>query len=131
MDRSELELVRDLFDRFGGGGLESALELVADDFVAVVPPSMSAEPDVYEGHEGARRYFAAFEGSMDHLRYELLELLDEGEVLIARIRVVGRGAVSGIEVQQHAAVILRVAEGKVTYMEPHRDLDAAREALPG
>jgi ketosteroid isomerase-like protein len=129
MDRSAPDVVRELFDRFGGEGLESALELVSEDFVAVVPPSMSAEPDVYEGHEGARRYFAAFEGSMDDLRYEPIELLEEGEALIARIRVVGRGVVSGIEVEQIAAVILRLADGKVTYMEPHRDLDAAREAL--
>ena len=33
-----------------------------------VPGSMSAEPDVYEGHAGARRYFAGFDGLIDEVR---------------------------------------------------------------
>ena len=28
-----------------------------------IPPDLSAEPDVYLGHEGVRRYFAGFDGS--------------------------------------------------------------------
>jgi glycerophosphoryl diester phosphodiesterase len=32
---------------------------------------MAAEPDVYEGHGGARRYFAGFEGLLEDVRFDL------------------------------------------------------------
>ncbi|MEA2331979.1 MAG: SnoaL-like domain [Thermoleophilaceae bacterium] len=129
MAESKPETVRRLFDRFEQGQLDAALELLSDDFVAVIPPSLSAEPDTYEGHAGARRYFEAFEGLMEDVRYEVLELIEEGDVVIARVRVAGRGATSGIEVEQFATALHWVTDGKVTRIEPHPDLDAARAAL--
>jgi ketosteroid isomerase-like protein len=131
MSESKLEIVRGLFDRFGDGDLENALTLVSEDFVAVVPPSMSAEPDVYEGHAGARRYFQAFEGLMEDVRFEALELFEEGGAVIVRMRLAGRGAASGIEVEQHAAVVNWVEHGKVTRMEPQPDLETARKVARG
>jgi ketosteroid isomerase-like protein len=129
MSEPSVEIVRRLFERFDRDGLEAALGLVSEDFVVEIPGSMSAEPDVYEGHDGARRYFAAFDGLIDDVRYEPLELFDEGEAVIVWLRLSGRGSMSGIEVEQHAAVVTRVEGGKVTRMEPHPDLDAARASL--
>jgi hypothetical protein len=45
------------------------------------------------------------------------------------IRFTGRGATSGIEVEQHAAVNVWVSDGKVVRMHPHPDMETAREAL--
>jgi ketosteroid isomerase-like protein len=123
------ETVRRLFERFERDGLEPALELISEDFVVEVPGSMSAEPDVYEGHDGARRYFAAFDGLMEELRYEPIEFVEHGDALIVWLRLVGRGAASGIEVEQHAAVVTSVEDGKVTRMDLYPDVDEARKAL--
>ncbi len=128
MGLSNLEIVRELFERFSSGGLEEAIDLLDEDFVAEVPPTLSAEPDVYEGHAGARRYFAAFDGLQD-VRFEPLELLEEGEAVIVPLRLVGRGAASGIEVEQRAVVVNWVVDGKVTRMQPCPDMDAARAAV--
>jgi ketosteroid isomerase-like protein len=121
--------VRRLFELFGRDGLEPALDLISEDFVSVVPGSMSAEPDVYVGHDGARRYFAGFEGLMEQVRFEPLEIVEQGDVLIVSLRLSGRGAASGIEVEQRAAVNVWVDDGKVTRMEAHPDVDEARRAL--
>jgi len=121
--------VRRLFELFGRDGLEPALELISEDFVSVVPGSMSAEPDVYVGHDGARRYFAGFEGLVEQVRFEPLEIVEHGDVLIVSLRLSGRGAASGIEVEQQAAVNVWVKDGKVTRMEPHPDMAEARQAL--
>jgi ketosteroid isomerase-like protein len=129
MGESDVDVVRQMFERFGGSGLESALELIAENASFEVPGDMSAEPDVYEGHEGARRYFAAFDGLIEDVRFEALEVEDAGEALIVWIRLSGRGAVSGIDVEQNAAVIVWLEDGKVVRMRPHPDMDAAREAL--
>jgi ketosteroid isomerase-like protein len=131
MSESDAATVRLLFERFGRDGLEQALELVSEDFVVKVPGSMSAEPDVYEGHDGARRYFAGFDGLMEDVRFEPIDIVDQGEAVIVWLRLSGRGAASGIEVEQHAAVVSWVKDGKVTRMEPYPDMDEAREALRG
>jgi len=123
--------VRRLFERLDEGGVEAALELISEDFVSKIPASMSAEPDVYRGHDGARRYFAGFEGLIDDVRFEPLEFFDHGDAVIVWMRLSGRGSASGIEVELHAAVISWARDGKVTCMEPHQDMDSAREALAG
>jgi ketosteroid isomerase-like protein len=130
MTVSQVEIVRRLFDRFAHDSLEGALELISEDFVAVVPPSMSAEPDAYEGHAGARRYFAGFDGLLEDVRFDLLELHDEGSAVMARLRLSGRGVASGIEVEQFAAALVRVTGGRVTRIEAYPDVEAARAALP-
>jgi ketosteroid isomerase-like protein len=131
MSESAVATVSQLFERFGRDGLEQALELLSEDFVVEVPGSLSAEPDVYEGHDGARRYFAGFDGLMEDVRFEPIEIVDHGEAVIVWLRLSGRGAASGIEVEQHAAVVNWVEGGKVTRMEPYPDMDEAREALRG
>ena len=129
MGASEVELVQELFRRFSAGGVESALDLVSEDACFEVPGSMSAEPDVYEGHDGARRYFAGFEGLMEDVRFQPLEIEEHGDVLIAWLLFAGRGVASGIEVEQYAAVIVWVSDGKVVRMHPHPDMETARAAL--
>jgi ketosteroid isomerase-like protein len=131
MSETSVEIVRRLFELFDGDGLESALDLLADDFVAEVPGSMSAEPDVYEGREGVRRYFAAFDGFIDDVRFEPLELVPVNDAVVVRLRLSGRGTASGIAVEQHAAVVARVRDGKVTRLDPHPDIESALQALGG
>ncbi len=131
MSESNVETVRLLFERVNDGGIEAAIGLISEDFVAEVPPSMSAEPDVYRGHEGVRRYFAGFEGLMDDVRFDPIEIVEEGDAVIVWMRFSGRGVTSGIDVGQFAAVVHRVRDGKVEWMEAHPDMHAARAALAG
>jgi ketosteroid isomerase-like protein len=129
MPESDLDLVRELMERFNGDDRDAVLELLSEDFVAEVPPSLSAEPDVYEGHDGARRYLQGFDGMLEDVRFEVLELHQEGEHVISELVLRGRGVTSGIEVAQRVAVINWVEGGKVTRMQPFPDLDTARKAL--
>ena len=131
MAGSNLEAVGRLFERFERGAFDSAVELLAEDFVAVIPPSMSAEPDVYEGHAGARRYFEGFEGLVEDVRLDALEMIEEGDVVIVPLRLYGRGVASGIDVAQDGVALIWVEDGLVARIEVYPNLDAAREALRG
>jgi ketosteroid isomerase-like protein len=124
-----VEVVRELYERVNGDDPESIYELLAEDLRAEVPPSLSAEPDVYEGHAGVRRYMDGFEGHLDDVRFELLELLPEGDRVIADLVVKGRGTASGVPVEQRTAVVHTIAEGKVARMDVHTDVEAARASL--
>ena len=126
MVESNVDVVRSLFDRFASGSIEAALGLMSEDLVVVVPPSMSAEPDTYQGHEGVRRYFAGFDGQLEDVRFELLELIDAGDRVIATLRLTGRGTTSGIEVEQRAASVLELRDGKVVRIESYPDVETAR-----
>jgi ketosteroid isomerase-like protein len=123
------DLVRELFRRVNSGGVEDAIDLLSEEFVSVVPPSMSAEPDVYEGHEGARRYFAGFEGLMEGVHFELLDLEEHGDTVLVWLRLVGRGAASGIDVELPAAVTCWIVDGKIARLNVHPTMDEARRAL--
>ena len=131
MSRSNIEVVQRLFKLFGEGrGIEPTLEVMHPDVVIEIPPNMSAEPDTYHGHDGARRYFAGFEGMLDEVRYEPVELIPVGDAVIAHARMSGRGASSGLDVGLDSYVVHEFADGKVVRLTPYPDLDAARAALP-
>lgn len=129
--QANLALVERLFAAFETGQIEAVTDLISDDFLLVVPPSMSAEPDSYEGPEGARRYMDAFEGVIDDVRFSADALHPERGCVIALVRVTGRGASSGLPMEMSAASIISVRDGKVTGIESHPDLATAREALAG
>ena len=129
--QQNLELVERLFAAFATGRRDAISEFIADDFVLVVPPSMSAEPDTYTGPEGVRRYMDAFEGVLDDVRFHADELHPEQGCVLALVRVTGRGATSGLPVTMRSASIIRVRDGEITRIESHPDLAAAREALSG
>ena len=130
MNESNVEVVRRLFEQYASGGVEAALEVMAEDIEIVIPPEVSAEPDTYRGHEGARRYFAGFEGMLEDVRYEMFELIPEGDYVLARARLAGRGVSSGLEVELQTSVVHKVEGGKITRIVPYPDLESAREALP-
>jgi ketosteroid isomerase-like protein len=129
MTDPKVELVRELLERFNRGDRDAIFELLSEDFVTEVPPSMSAEPDVYEGHAGVGRYLDAFEGLIEEVRFEAVEFHLEGEQVIVDLVLKGRGVASGIAVEQRAAVVHWIADGKITRMQPFPDVEAARDAL--
>ena len=129
--QSNVETVRRLFERFAEGGIEAALHGMDEELVIEIPPELSAEPDDYHGHEGARRYFAGFDGMLEDVGYEAIELIPAGESVIAHIRLSGRGATSGLDVDLEAYVLHELRGGKVTLMRPYPDLGSARAAVQG
>jgi ketosteroid isomerase-like protein len=129
MSESNVEVVRRLFELYASGGIEAALEVMDEDLVIVIPPDVSAEPDEYHGHEGARRYFAGFDGMLEDIRYEAFELIPLGEHVLARSQLGGRGASSGVEVSLDTFVVHTVAGGKVTRVVPYGDMESARQSV--
>ena len=132
MSQANIEVVQRLFDLFAeGDGIEPALEVIHPDVVIEIPPDMSAEPDTYHGYEGARRYFAGFDGMLEDVRYEAIELVPVGDRVIAHARMGGRGVSSGLEVDIEAFVLHELEGGKVTRMRPYPDMESARAAAEG
>jgi ketosteroid isomerase-like protein len=125
-----VDLVQRLFDLFNEyAEIEPALEVMHQDVVIDIPPNMSAEPDTYRGHAGVRRYFQGFEGMLDEVRYEAVEITPVGDVVIAQARMSGRGASSGLDVGLDSFVVHEFADGKIVRMTPYPDFDSAQAAV--
>jgi ketosteroid isomerase-like protein len=131
MTNSNIGVVQRLFDRFAEGGIESALDGLSKDVVIEIPADMSAEPDEYHGHDGARRYFNGFDGMIEELRYEALELIPVGERVLARVRLSGRGVSSGVDVALEPYVMHELADGRIIRIRPYPDREAAERAIAG
>jgi ketosteroid isomerase-like protein len=129
MTDSNVDAVQRLFDRFAEGGIEPALEGLSEDVVIEIPPDMSAEPDSYHGHDGARRYFGGFDGMIENVIYEALELIPAGDHVLARVRLAGRGVSSGVDVGLESVVVHTVKNGKITRVRAYPDLESARAGL--
>ena len=118
-----------MFATYEQDGVEPALDGVHEDVVIEIPPEMSAEPDTYRGHDGARRYFAGFDGMLDDVRFEPVELVPVDGLLLAHLRVRGRGASSGLDVTLDAFVVTEFADGKIVRLRPHPDRAAAEQTI--
>jgi ketosteroid isomerase-like protein len=124
-------VVRDFFTHLSAGRLDDSLALLADEIVIVVPPSMSAEPDRYEGLEGAQRYMDGFQGLVDDVRFAPGEIFEEEGRVMAEMTLAGRGSQSGIEVRQPAVAVIWVEGDRVTRIETYPDIGTARSATRG
>jgi ketosteroid isomerase-like protein len=130
MSQSPATVVRALFERVNAGEIDAAIELLAPDAVLVVPPDASAEPDTYRGHDGARRYFSGFDGVLDDVRFELLDLEPVADdTMLAATRLRGRGTTTGIPVAQEVFVLLMVRDGLVTWARAYAERESALEAI--
>jgi ketosteroid isomerase-like protein len=129
VSESNVEIVRRIFDLYAEGGVEALLEVVDESVLIEIPADMSAEPDSYHGHDGVRRYFAGFDGMLEDVRYQAIELIPAGDRVLAHAYLSGRGASSGLDVGIDAFVVHELAEGKVVRMRPYPDLESAQVAL--
>jgi ketosteroid isomerase-like protein len=127
--QQNVEVVRRLFDGYASGGIEAALEVMDEQLEIVIPPELSAEPDTYLGHDGARRYFAGFNGMLEEIRYVAMDLTPRGEHVLAHSRMSGRGVSSGLDVDLEVYVVHTVADGKITRIVPYPDLESAERSL--
>jgi ketosteroid isomerase-like protein len=128
---SNVDVFRRMFATYAEGGVEPALRWVHEDVVIEIPPEMSAEPDSYHGHDGARRYFAGFDGMLEDVRFEVGELTPVGDLVIAQVHVSGRGASSGLEVTLDAFVLTEFADDRILHMRAYASRDAAERAIAG
>jgi uncharacterized protein len=126
---SNAEVVRRVFDVLNEKGVEAALDLIDEDVEAVIGPEVSAEPDVYRGHDGVRRYFAGFGGAFEDVRFEILDLAEEGDSVIVETSLKGRGVASGLEMDLRTVGVWQLREGRVARLEAFPDLESARAAL--
>ena len=128
MDASSLDLVRRAYAAWNAGDWGTLLGL-ADPNIEWRPAlGTSLEgATVYYGPEGVRAYRDEVEALLGRISSEPTEILRAtAEHVIVRTHVRGRGADSGIEVDQHFVHAWTIRDGRIVAM---RSFPSEREAL--
>jgi ketosteroid isomerase-like protein len=110
MSQENVEIVRRITDAYVAGDFETALALLDPE----VEWDITRRPDgkIYKGHEGVIDGLRTWTGSWQAFRFEVEELIDAGECVIAVDRHSGRGKGSGLPLTQTYFSVWTIRDGK-------------------
>jgi uncharacterized protein len=128
MSEGDVARARAALAAFGTGDLDRLVRQFHPDFVGVVPPELSAEPDTYRGHAGIRRYLESFREYVDGLRFVPEDIIDAGDAVVVAMRIEGRGRGSGVPFEQRLANRITVRDGLIDSMTAYATVDEALAA---
>lgn len=128
MSEQNVQIVRRALGTWDTGELDRILAMTHPEFVAEVPPEVSAEPDTYRGHDGIRRYLASFQHSMEDIRFEGERFWDAGESVVVELLLTARGRQTAIVVEQRTAGVWTVRDDRIYRIRAYATLAEALTA---
>jgi ketosteroid isomerase-like protein len=128
VSQDNIAVLRAGFDALSSGDEARILAFAHPDFETVVPPTLSAEPDTYRGHDGIRRYFKLFDDAMEDVRFEAERAWEAGESVVAVVRLTARGKTTGIRVEQRIAQVWTIRDGRALRAQTFPKLSEALAA---
>jgi ketosteroid isomerase-like protein len=90
---------------------------------------MEGEGSVFRGLAGVRRWFGEVQDLYDYLESEVLEVHDFGERVVIVFVVRGRGAGSGIILEQPLAQVVALRQGQIIEVRDYFSREDALGAL--
>ena len=129
MAQPNVELMRRGFEAMSRADLPELLALIDPDFEVEIPADVSAEPDVYRGHEGIQHYLRSFEAEMEDIRFEPERFWEAGDQVVVDLRVTARGKSSGVPVELRTGQVWTIVDGRTTSAQIYPDVAAALESV--
>ncbi|GAC1441534.1 MAG: hypothetical protein NVSMB51_21720 [Solirubrobacteraceae bacterium] len=128
MSSPEIELVRRLFHDWNDHGALPADELIAADF-ELHSPLADEHGEPFRGPQGAHRWAAELNERFPGFHFELEQLEQHGERILAlgRLAVEGQGTAAGLS--RAEGWVVDVQDQLITRIEVFTDRAAARESF--
>ena len=105
MSQQNVETVRNAFQTFSAEGIDAALSFYTPD-VVWYPDARWLDDSAYRGHDGVRRLAAAFSENFDDFRFEVHDIRDAQDRVVALVEMLGRIKRSGAEVSQRRGFVV-------------------------
>jgi ketosteroid isomerase-like protein len=105
MSQENVEIVRNAFQTFSAEGIDAALSFFSPD-VVWYPIDRWLDDSAYRGHDGMRRLDAAFSENFDDFRYEVDDIRDTQDRVVALVDMIGRIKHSEAEVSQRRGFVV-------------------------
>jgi ketosteroid isomerase-like protein len=128
MSQANVEIMRAAIEAFNRRDGESFGAFLAND-AEIVPVRAALEGTVYQGPDAAAQYCAAVEESWENLRWQVEEIRDDGNWVLALGRIQGRGRGSGAVIDARGAWLARFRDGVVTHFRTYPDRGEALKAV--
>jgi ketosteroid isomerase-like protein len=128
MSKENVEVVRAIYDAYARGDLRAAFEHFHDDIEWFGPPDVSSS-GFAQGHEGVRHSLDTWLGAWEEHHFELRDLHDARDQVLAAGWQRGRGKGSGVEVSEEIFSVWTLRSAKVVRQRMFRDRAQALEAL--
>jgi ketosteroid isomerase-like protein len=128
MSQANVELLYRWYEAFRAHDNEACVRESAAD-VEIVSYLLGVEGTVYRGHVGLRRYIDEVFGVFPDWHARVVGTIDRGDTVVAEIRMAGRGATSGLEVEQTTWQVTRFRDGKLAGFTAYGDRAEALEAV--
>ena len=119
-------------------GLDAANRRDIESFLETLDPQvewhpglaalLEGEATVYRGREEVREMLQDYFEAFADLRFEISEIRDLGDQILAVGEMRGRGTESGVEIESPWAYLIQVRNGKATHVRVYLDPKEALEA---
>jgi ketosteroid isomerase-like protein len=127
-----LDLVRSIYEAVTRRDAATPFEIYAEHIVWDVSNSSRAAlamKPVYQGHEGVRQYWRENLSAFGEIDFDVEELIDAGDQIVALIREREIGRTSGASVESSHVAVWTLADGKVVRMQIFDNREQALKAV--
>jgi len=129
-EEGNIETIRRVVESFNSGDLEYPFSVYAPDirWENFSPPPAGMD-ELYEGHEGVRRFWRQWLSSWDWVEFEQERFLAAGDHVVVFQRTHARGRTSGVETDfGDYAQVWTLRDGRVTGVKFYLDRNEALTA---
>ncbi|HEU0023515.1 MAG TPA: nuclear transport factor 2 family protein [Thermoleophilaceae bacterium] len=127
MSQAEVEVVREIYDRFRAGDMAGALALHHAEIEVHDRPEVP-DPQVYRGHDGVLASLGVSQAAFEGLDLVPEEFIGVGNRVVVVFRFTGTGRESGVPIDEQLAHVWTIRDGKALRMEVHSSRDGALRA---
>jgi ketosteroid isomerase-like protein len=128
MSRENVERLRSAFEAYNREGPAAIIDLLDPDVEWIADRSDTGRT-TYRGRDGVRKSFEELYEGFDKLGFELEQLIDVDNRVVALGQMTGRGRSTGVEATLPMAIVFTVGgDGKLIRYESFRDRHEALAA---
>ncbi len=120
MSEENVEIVRAAFDAWNRGDSDAWIS-AWDEQGVFHPLRAELEGGAYRGHDGLRRFIEEMAAEWEEVRFEVDEIRDTGERMVASGRIRARGRASGMDLDVPLGVVGILQQGKIVYARFYSD----------
>jgi ketosteroid isomerase-like protein len=130
MSQENAEAFKRGLDAGNRGDIETLLEVLVPDVAwhSALHSLLGGEATVYRGHDGVREMLRDLYGAFGEIHFEISEIRDLGDRLVAIGRSRARGKASGADVKSPIGFVATFKNGKAisirNYLDPKEALEA-------
>src|SRR2546425_2377762 len=127
MSQENVERMRAVMEAFNQGDGKTFDDFLASD-AEIVPVRAALEGTIYRGPDAGTQYCTAVDQSWENLRWEVEEIRDGGEQVLALGHIRGEGRDSGVAIDARAGWLAHFSEGRIAKFQTFANRDDALQA---